>query len=61
MTVLQKQKSSQLFTSLSFFLETLALHDIIGAAQCFDDADPSSLIFTPHELEEYNKYTPTAQ
>ena len=49
-------KESKLFASLNFFLEHLALEDIHAAAKCFTSGH-SEAVFTPHEVDEYNRYS----
>lgn len=49
-------KESKLFASLSFFLEHLALQDIHAAARCFTNGH-NEAVFTPHEVDEYNRYS----
>ncbi|XP_034980550.2 DNA-dependent protein kinase catalytic subunit [Zootoca vivipara] len=44
---------SSFLTSLGFFLEKMALHDVSGAEQCFSTRSKSNM-FSPQEREEYN-------
>lgn len=56
--VVQKEgdKDSQLFASVNFFLELLALHDIHAAAKCFKGGHSEELVFTPREVDLYRRY-----
>eukprot|EP00731_Ephydatia_muelleri_P028749 Em0020g393a len=47
------EKTSNLFRSVQFFLESLALGGIEAAALCFDSSVTS--VHTPLEIEEYNR------
>lgn len=49
----QGRTSSCLFSSVQFFLESLALGSIEAAALCFDSSVIS--VHTPLEVEEYNR------
>ena len=48
-------KGTVVFEVMRHFIETLALEDIGAAAKMFPNR-PQNLIFTPREVDEYNKY-----
>uniref|UniRef100_A0A8C3U087 DNA-dependent protein kinase catalytic subunit n=1 Tax=Catharus ustulatus TaxID=91951 RepID=A0A8C3U087_CATUS len=51
--VLGVNKSSKFLEAVRFFLDTIALHDIHAAEQCFDCSSKSN-IFSPQERDMYN-------
>ncbi|XP_070581112.1 DNA-dependent protein kinase catalytic subunit-like [Ptychodera flava] len=48
------KKQSNLFKSLDFFMTKLSLEDIFSAAKCFKST-MTGAVFTPREVEDYNK------
>ncbi|RUS72684.1 hypothetical protein EGW08_019554 [Elysia chlorotica] len=48
-----RSEMSNIFKSVAYFLNNLALHDITAAASQFQK--PSDLVFTPREVEKYNR------
>ncbi|XP_032559787.1 DNA-dependent protein kinase catalytic subunit isoform X2 [Chiroxiphia lanceolata] len=51
--ILGVNESSSFLEAVQFFLETIALHDIHAAEQCFDCSSKGS-IFSPQERDVYN-------
>ncbi|XP_060099810.1 DNA-dependent protein kinase catalytic subunit [Heteronotia binoei] len=51
--ILATNTESSFMTSLAFFLEKIALHDVSGAEQCFNNV-PKDNVFSPQEKEDYN-------
>nr|XP_006812076.1 PREDICTED: DNA-dependent protein kinase catalytic subunit-like [Saccoglossus kowalevskii] len=52
-------KPTNVFKSVDFFLSKLALEDVYAAAKCITSSS-AGLIFTPREIDDYNKYKCTA-
>uniref|UniRef100_A0A8D2M7W0 DNA-dependent protein kinase catalytic subunit n=1 Tax=Zonotrichia albicollis TaxID=44394 RepID=A0A8D2M7W0_ZONAL len=51
--VLGVNESSLFLKAVQFFLDTIALHDIHAAEQCFDSSSKGSM-FSPQERDKYN-------
>ncbi|XP_048363545.1 DNA-dependent protein kinase catalytic subunit isoform X2 [Sphaerodactylus townsendi] len=51
--ILATSTESSFMTSLTFFLEKIALHDVSGAEQCFNTVSKGN-VFSPQEKEDYN-------